>query len=86
MPSNYYRLAIEALGMRSRKSTVINRLNHVAAHAEDAKLQELCSQVIRELEAATTDPTVVAVGNMQSIKTPNELKSYCDQKIAQAAQ
>jgi hypothetical protein len=84
MPTNYYRHAIEALGMRSKVQTVVNKLNMVAAHSEDAELQKLAEKVIHELTFTSTDPTVTPVKEMNSVPTGKKLLSYCKQKYPEA--
>jgi len=84
MTTNYYRHAIEALGMRSKKQTVINKLNMVAAHSKDAELQTLAEKVIHELRLTSSDPTHTPVKEMNSVRTGKKLLSYCQQKYLEA--
>lgn len=80
MSINYYRHAIETLGMRSAKNTVLNRLNKVAAQSTDSKLQSLALDVIKELNLTSTLPENTSTAEMRSVPTSRQLMAYCKDK------
>lgn len=85
MPINYYLLAIETLGMRSRKASVINRFNRVATYSDDKRLQDLAAKVIRELYHTSSSPEIIATLEMKSVPSARELMRYC-QRMARPIQ
>lgn len=49
---NWYREALEALGMTGRASAINNKLNAVAAHTKDPVLRELARDMVSQLAAS----------------------------------
>lgn len=84
MPINYYRFAIETLGMRSAKNTVLNRFNKVAAQSTDSKLQQLALDVITELRATSSLPENVPTAEMRAVLSASKLMDYCKDKATLA--
>lgn len=80
MSINYYRYAIETLGMRSAKNTVLNRFNKVAAQSTDSKLQEIARKVIKELSSTSSLPENTPTAEMRSVPTSRLLMDYCKVK------
>jgi len=81
MGIDHHREAIEALGMRTTKNAVINRLNRAAAHSADTTLQKLAAAVIRELDLTSTRPTVTPTFEMNSVPAARELMAYCRERV-----
>jgi hypothetical protein len=84
MSINYYRFAIETLGMRSAKNTVLNRFNKVAAQSTDSTLQQLALDVITELRATSSLPENVPTSEMRAVPSADKLMKYCKDKATQA--
>ena len=80
MPTNLYRLAIEALGSRSANNIVVNKFNHVAAHSEDKELRRLCESVVRELKFTSSLAQNTPVKEMKAVKTASVLLAYCQER------
>jgi len=81
MATDYHREAIEALGMRTTKNSVINKLNRIVAHSKDGTLQGLSAATIRELELTSTRPNVVPAIEMNSVPSARELMAYCRDQV-----
>lgn len=77
MATDHHREAIEALGMRTTKNSVINKLKRVIAHSTDTTLQNLAAAVIRELDHTSTRPNVVPAIEMNAVPTARKLMAYC---------
>ena len=73
---NWYREALEAVGMQGRKNAIRNKLNAVATQANDEILRSLVSTVIREFDYSglNTDHTSLQASN--SVNTA-ELVKHC---------
>lgn len=77
MQKNWYREALEALGMTGKTSAINNKLNAVVAHTKDAVLRELASDMIRQLAASNQrGERTTSLRAAQSIKS-DSLERHC---------
>ena len=79
MPKNWYREALEAIGMRGRRATIHNRLNAVIAHSDDAKLRSLASTTLVAFAKSSTNPDHTSIADMQAVPSA-KLEIYCRER------
>lgn len=63
-----YKLCIEALGKRAPKKSVLNMLNHVISHSDDAKLRRLVEELSVALCYTGTEPSAMPVRQLNACK------------------
>jgi hypothetical protein len=77
--TKWYRETIEALGMLAPKARIINKLNKVAAHSDDAQLREMARTLIKEISSATANTTSIAPQNMKNaVPSAKQVIAYCE--------
>lgn len=76
MRKNWYKLALEAVGMCGRRAAIHNRLNAIVAHSDDPKLRQLVVDAMRAFDATSTNPQVLSMRDMRGVPT-QELEAYC---------
>ena len=74
--TNWYREALEAVGMQGRKNTIRNKLSAVATQANDETLRALASMVIREFEYSGLNTDHTSLQESNSVNTA-ELVKHC---------
>jgi hypothetical protein len=60
MNTKWHIEALEALGMKAGKATIINKLNSASIRTEDPKLRDLAKQLIDEVQAASSNTKAFA--------------------------
>ena len=76
MSKNWYREALEALGMTGRTSAINNKLNAVAAHTTDPVLRALASDMIRQLAESSNGTRKRSLRVAADIKS-ERLERHC---------
>lgn len=77
--TNWYREALEAVGMLGRRKAIRNRLNAVAAHSDDAALRTLATEVIREFDYAGLNTDHTSLLDSNSVNT-DKLVTHCQER------
>lgn len=79
---NLYRLALEAVGLRSPTAdTALNQLNTVSAHSDDSALRRLVNTVIDAYRAGVHDPAVPIQDARHSQAHAVMLAEYCRHRL-----
>lgn len=76
---NWYREALEAVGMRGRKNTIRNQLNAVATKADDETLRTLAADVIRQFDFSSLNTGHTSLRDSNAVKT-DKLVTYCQER------
>lgn len=76
---NWYREALEAVGMIGRKSTIRNRLNAVATKSDDETLRSHAADVIRQFDFSSLNTDHTSLLSSKSVNT-DKLVKYCQDR------
>ena len=76
---NWYREALDAIGMTGRKSAIRNKLNAVATKAEDETLRALAADVMRQFDFSSLNISHTSLRDSNSVKT-DKLVTHCQER------
>lgn len=76
MEKNWYREALEALGMKGDPRPIHNKLNAVAAHTEDLVLRELTLDVIHQFKQKGGELKNTCIRDSHGVKH-SALEAHC---------
>ena len=79
MAKNWYREALEAIGMKGRDNTIHNRLNAVAIHSDDPELRALVEKVLSDLRYCGLKTQLTSIRDSRLIDT-KPLVRLCEKK------
>lgn len=77
--TNWYREALEAVGMLGRRKAIRNRLNAVATQSDDATLRTLATEVIRAFDYAGLNTDHTSLLDSNGVKT-DALVKHCQER------
>lgn len=77
--TNWYRKALEAIGMLGCRKAVCNRLNAVSAYSDDIILRALATEVIREFDYAGLNTDHTSLLDSNSVNT-DKLVKHCQER------
>ncbi len=79
MNTKWHRETIEALGMMTKRSRIVNKLNGVVARSDDPELRKLAERLIGEILAAGTNTEGMAPKEMKiGVPTAKKALEYCN--------
>jgi hypothetical protein len=79
MNTKWHRETIEALGMMSKKPSIVNKLNAVVAHSDDPELRKLAEKLIKEILATSSNTESCAPKEMSNgVPTASKALEYCN--------
>lgn len=80
MQKNWYREALEALGMKGDPVPIHNKLNAVAAHTEDEVLRELTLDVIHQFKQRGRELKNTCIRDSHGVKH-SALELHCLRQV-----
>lgn len=82
MKTKWHRETIEALGMIAPKKRIVNKLNAVAAHSDDPRLQKMAEVLIKEILSAISNTQGMAPVDMKNgVPSAKAAIEYCSSQI-----
>lgn len=81
--SNWYKETLEALGMRGRRASILNKLNRVVAHSNDPKLREMVGEVVERVDGSSVNTDHTPIRKMKAVNA-SALQEYCEARAYNA--
>ena len=77
-----YVAAVEAIGMRGRRTTIHNKLNSVYAATDDPDLRSMLAILIDRFSSTSTNPDHTPIEGMSACKaTARKVRAHCELQI-----